>query len=777
MAVDSPDQTTHIRDTQLPATIIVDRSEATKEELDIAFATEVLIRGFISDRQLASAVANWNLHGNLSLADHLLNTRLISPAQRAEVEALAVARLNNVNQDHTIGKHGVGSESATKSILGHLDESGRVAKVLGISLATSVVHGDEDREQTARYELIRKLGQGGLGAVWLAKDVNLQRYVALKEIRNPEQASHASLNRFRREAEITGRLEHPGIVPVYQLGEDLTTGRLFYTMRFLGKQTLQDAICEYHERRNEGADSPMILRNLLTAFVSVCQAIGHAHSRKVIHRDLKPENIAIDNFGQVIVIDWGLAKVLDNVGPNDTFVDMLGSGLDDSRRTIAGQVLGSPLYMAPEQASGRIDEIDERTDVFGLGAILFAILSGSAPHEGTWGGSGNANARDILTSISTKPTPRAREVNPDVDPALDAICTKAMAKRSYNRYESATELAEDIQRWMAGEPVEPYREAIMQRISRWTKYHRRLSQLIALGILVATIGGATLAIASRQNYLAAQEARFEELRADGREIEVQLLYFAEELGKDAQFMSRLPPIQGIINARSNLSDDEDEEVWCGRLETIYEGLLRANPDYLAVAYLAVNQEGATETVRVERRANDRAYIRRVPQSRLSTLKLNPTLETVLGMEPGDVKFSVAKILDGRPGSKVHRLTSAIPVYDDVSGNVFGFVTIEADLSSRVELILDELGDRIGELYLIDPVGQILVSSSPSSGVQIEPGNQSLADLVPEAADFKPTEPNPELVEHGLRLLARSVRLDEADQRCNLGLVQRLSSND
>src|SRR5262249_34864491 len=159
--------------------------------------------------------------------------------------------------------------------LQRVDESGRVAKLLGIAAAGAATQTGM-RTAVIRLTLIRKLGQGGLGTVWLARDENLQRYVALKEMSRTAEGNDSAVARFHREAEITGRLEHPGIVPVYEFGEDQQTQRVFYTMRFLGKQTLQEAVLEYHERREAGDADPMILRNLLTAFVSICQAIGHA---------------------------------------------------------------------------------------------------------------------------------------------------------------------------------------------------------------------------------------------------------------------------------------------------------------------------------------------------------------------------------------------------------------------------------------------------------------------------------------------------------------------
>ena len=400
--------------------------------------------------------------------------------------------------------------------LERLDGSGRVAKLLGVTVAAR--HGDHDaRVLEGRYELIRKLGQGGLGRVWLARDVNLNRHVALKEISHPTGVSEAMIERFRHEAEITGRLDHPSIVPIYQLGKDEASGRMFYAMRFLGRTTLQDSINEYHERRLEGNEDPMLLRHLLSAFVNVCHAIGHAHSRKVIHRDLKPENVVIDSFGQVIVIDWGLAKVIDETSV-ESLMDSVSIGSAD--RTNDGQVLGTPLYMAPEQAAGRLDELDPRTDIYGLGAILFAIVTGAAPHEKTQKASvdSGVGARGMISVIASGEVPAARDANPNVDPALEAICRKAMARRRYARYQRATDLAEDVQRWMAGEPVTAYAENAWQRANRWIGQHPRIWQAILGSVMVVLVALTTLGMAARHSYVAEQNAQFAQMDGDVQEI-------------------------------------------------------------------------------------------------------------------------------------------------------------------------------------------------------------------------------------------------------------------
>ena len=389
----------------------------SRQEEDVALAAELLHSGVVNEREISGAVSDWSIHGSVSLAQHLEQRGLLSAEQISLIKQAAVTRVDRARQSIAGGSEmPAAGKSMLLATLERLDGSGRVAKLLGVTVAAR--GGDNDaRVMQGRYELVRKLGQGGLGRVWLARDVNLNRHVALKEISHVAGNTQAIVERFKHEAEITGRLDHPSIVPIYQLGEDVATGRVFYSMRFLGRTTLQDSISEYHERREEGNEDPMLLRHLLTAFVSVCHAIGHAHSRKVIHRDLKPENVVIDSFGQVIVIDWGLAKIVDEASV-ESLMDSVSIGSGD--RTSEGQVLGTPLYMAPEQAAGRLDELDNRTDIYGLGAILFAIVTGFAPHEKTQKAAieSGVGARGMISVIASGATPAAREVNPAADPAL-----------------------------------------------------------------------------------------------------------------------------------------------------------------------------------------------------------------------------------------------------------------------------------------------------------------------------------------------------------------------
>jgi serine/threonine protein kinase len=296
---------------------------------------------------------------------------------------------------------------------------------------TEIQPGDH-RQVGSQFTMIRKLGQGGLGNVWLARDEKLNRNVAIKEMNNHALQSPKAWQRFDREAEITGHLEHPNVVPLYQYGIDSKSGEPFYAMRFVGKRTLADAIEEYHDRCQAGNCDPLLLHRLLSAFLDVCQAIAYAHSRGVIHRDLKPENVALDNFGQVIVLDWGLAKIADDGelggqinGDHDLSDEALA-------KTMVGEVIGTPLYMSPEQASG--GEVCHQTDIYGLGAILFAILTGFAPHEKSHDVSGGQLVvKDVLKAIAENETPLPRDYRVDVPIDLEAICKKAMSRKKYAR--------------------------------------------------------------------------------------------------------------------------------------------------------------------------------------------------------------------------------------------------------------------------------------------------------------------------------------------------------
>jgi serine/threonine-protein kinase len=339
-----------------------------------------------------------------------------------------------------------------------------------------------------RYRRLHLHAAGGIGQVWLARDAALGRPVALKELK-PQTGSHPALcARFLEEARITGQLEHPGIVPVYDL---VTTaeGQAFYTMRFIQGRTLSQAIHDYHQKRERRQAGPLELRALLGAFTSVCQTVAYAHARGVIHRDLKGANVILGDFGEVMVLDWGLAKVLGRPeadGPPPVILE----GEARPHETSPGQLMGTLAYMAPEQAAGRPDLIDRRTDVYALGAILYEVLTGQPPllspvDQATLSQDQEQQRENVLRRIQEQQPCRPRRLCPAAPRGLEAICLRALAKQPEERYPSAEELARDVQRWLADEPVAAHREPWPARLARWGRRHRRVVAGAAALLLAA----------------------------------------------------------------------------------------------------------------------------------------------------------------------------------------------------------------------------------------------------------------------------------------------------
>jgi serine/threonine protein kinase len=320
-----------------------------------------------------------------------------------------------------------------------------------------------------RFRILRPHAKGGLGQVYVAHDEELHREVALKEIQTQHAFSPESRSRFLLEAEVTGGLEHPGIVPVYGLGK-YADGRPFYAMRFIRGGSLQEAIARFHRADKKGRnpwERSLALRQLLGRFIDVCNAIAYAHSRSVLHRDLKPGNIMLGQYGETLVVDWGLAKPL---GQPESAWDRaeaplrprLGSGV---AATQVGEAFGTPAYMSPEQASGRLDLLGPASDIYSLGATLYCLLAGQAPFT-------EPDQGAVLQKVQKGDYPPPRQIKRTVPRALEAICLTAMALKPEDRYSSARALADDIEHWLADEPVSCYREPWGKRATRWARYHR-----------------------------------------------------------------------------------------------------------------------------------------------------------------------------------------------------------------------------------------------------------------------------------------------------------------
>jgi tetratricopeptide (TPR) repeat protein/tRNA A-37 threonylcarbamoyl transferase component Bud32 len=341
-----------------------------------------------------------------------------------------------------------------------------------------------------RYRTLRLHARGGLGEVYLAHDEELHREVALKRIQAPCADDPDSRRRFLLEAEVTARLEHPGIVPVYGLVQD-KAGQACYAMRFIEGGTLKQALEQFHQTDQPGrnlGERTLALRKLLGDFVAVCKAVGYAHSRGVVHRDLKPQNIMLGKYGEVLVVDWGLAKKVqrpeaERVGGEESVRPTVAENAGEGTRL--GQALGTPAYMSPEQAAGRWDLLRPASDIYSLGATLYAVLTGRAPFHGT--------TPEILEQVQRGAFPPPRQVNPRVPPPLEAICLKAMALRPEERYGTALDPAEDVERWLAYEPVTAYREPWTARAGRWMRRRRTLVTGVGVALLVLLLSGGAAA--------------------------------------------------------------------------------------------------------------------------------------------------------------------------------------------------------------------------------------------------------------------------------------------
>ena len=739
MVTETPDSNS--ADSQeFAATMLGQNSQASSDQdVDLSFAAAILKSGIVTERRLSRAIATWTIHGNRRLAEHLQALDLISSQERDRLQRQADSSLQHIDAELTKSPHSLSHTQLVRTRMNSLDPTGRVARLLGLNGGGTLVLEHSSRKSHCEFSLIRKLGEGGLGTVWLARDENLRRYVAIKEIRLNNTSNDAVVERFRREAEITGRLEHPGIVPIYQFGNDPETGRFFYVMRFLGKSTLQDSINEYHERRESGNDVPVLRHRLLTAFVNLCKAVAHAHSRKVIHRDLKPENVAMNSFGQVVLLDWGLARYQDEAG-GDQDVDLAEQMADSADVTLAGQVLGSPMWMAPEQAAGRLEEIDERTDVYGLGGILYAILTGNSPHESTHSrlaNSGSSEASALLTAIMSQDVPRARSVLATVPPELDAICRRAMARKRYLRYRSAQHLADDVEDFLAGGKVSAYKASSFKQIQQWLGEHTRVAQVLAVVFVSLLFVVATGYLARERTAVIRERAQFAELSGVARELEFLLRADADALTRDLRFIANLSLVQQIIRDQQvrqpakPLPSLSMRQSPGDQLSEVFTGLLRGRESYLSMTFLRHgNADSVDELVRSDRAGAGR-WVRAVPTSRLARFsrgKKRPELK------PNDVMLGAATDVTDAPTQARNGLVifGATPVYSETSGENYGVMMTEMDLRY---LLLKQLEVIAGDadVFVADKRGKILLRFH--HGAARPHGNKTLASEFPQLADF------------------------------------------
>ena len=524
---------------------------SSQSDRNVLFGVLALQMEFITQTGLIAALQAWTLQKSKLLGELLVELGHMSAEDRAALEPMVdrhVARhggsaeqslaalssvsevaaelreLNDADVQHSLG-HVAAPASRQAGILSGVIPSNE-PKNDGAPAAAKDADADdlppqlqptfiqtmpEEKDQPAmRFQLLRPHREGGLGKVWIAKDRELNREVAFKEIKPKYAQDKNSRGRFVLEAEITGGLEHPGIVPVYGLGH-FEDGRPFYAMRFIRGRSLKEAIEKFHAANAERLTSSLAFeqdrafRNLIQRLIDVCNAIAYAHSRGVLHRDLKPGNIMLGKYGETLVVDWGLAKANGQsfdvaASANASTIDheskLVPSGSNDVVLTHMGSVVGTPKFMSPEQAAGRLDLLGPASDVYSLGATLYELLTGQAAIGAR---SGDVQEKltmpEVLRRVEQGEFPAPRAILPAVPAALEAVCLHAMSREPHARYATAQAMAEDLERWLAGDAVSAWREPIIVRAKRWGRKHQTLVGSTAAAVLVATV---TLSVAIRK---------------------------------------------------------------------------------------------------------------------------------------------------------------------------------------------------------------------------------------------------------------------------------------
>lgn len=496
-------------------------------ERNLLYAGLGLQLGILSKDKVIRAFTEWLFDKTKPLREILIAQKALT---EEEGKALEIAVEANIKQEGG-EKEALASLNQIKDLesdLDHLDDQdlyqtfcsavslkqsqkiesteNQISKTINNLLPKPTKSHSINNESINRFERQQFLDAGNLGEIYFARDSELNRTVVNKYIR-PDRA-HESLTQalFHLEGEVTGALEHPGIVPVYGLGKD-SKNRSYYAMRYINGRKLTRVIAEYHNisKGNIGKKQEVLV-GLLQSFESACLAIEYAHQKGVIHCDIKPDNIMIGNYGEVFVVDWGLVivhglalntPVEDNLDtldlgqmPRYQPSDLASSGLHQKQGGSRRGVGGTPAYMAPEQLKATrkddISLISPATDIYALGSTLFQILTGKAPHLPKK--DSKEKITDFELRIMEGKIPAPKDLNPNLPNSLNAIVLKAMCLKPKDRYGSARNLAEDIKRFLADEPVQAYQEPLLEKTKRWVRKNRTLVGAAMVVLMLVTVG-------------------------------------------------------------------------------------------------------------------------------------------------------------------------------------------------------------------------------------------------------------------------------------------------
>lgn len=544
-------------------------------------------------------------------------------------------------------------------------------------MATVVEANPERKDQfgigalvlSQKYRKLTFLAKGGLGEVYAADDEDLRREVAIKFIKQRYKNRSDCTEQFKLEAEITSRLDHPGVVPVYGYGKS-ADGRLCYAMRLIQGETLEERIARLHAPTKKNISTfsmerSVEFRGVLAQFIAVCNTIAYAHNRGILHRDIKPENIMLGKYDDTLVVDWGLAMTVDRdetakASGERTLMPNSGSGTSSSGSS--GGPVGTPAYMSPEQAKGE-GTLTAATDIFALGCTLYKILTGRAPYTGD-------NARETLTKARYGTYQPPQSLKSDVPAPLAAICSMAMEVNPDDRYFTAIELAYDLERYLAGGTVVAYSENVFERFRRWRRLNSTLWHSMISIVLLLAVGltvGLTSTYNQRQNLV---RQRLEHLQAEGHFYNHVILSDFDELRKDVLLLGGRPT---VINAALQFEQGELPDKLATDLDSLFREFLAQNPSYVQLRYIANDADGM-EKLRIDRSLTNPNNLVAVPGSPKGdrgyfsdTVRLQRNQVYLSGidinMEQGIHQWSLPVVRAG------------IPVFDPDKGRVLGIVMI------------------------------------------------------------------------------------------------------